>query len=58
VLQNGVLFRVFTEPYVGLDALPDDPQRTTQLNIRVNAATQPASSEGQGNEQPRPPRSS
>lgn len=53
VLQNGVLFRVFTEPYVSLGAMPDDPQRTTQLNIRVNAARL-ASSEGQDDEQPTP----
>jgi hypothetical protein len=53
LLENGMLFRVFTEPYVGLDAVPDGAPRTARLTVRVNAGPS-APREPADSEQPAP----
>jgi hypothetical protein len=36
LVENGMLFRVFTEPYVTLGTVPQHPQRAGPLTVRVN----------------------
>lgn len=43
VLENGVIFSIVTEPYVTLDAMPEDPERTASLTFTLGGNTVPQS---------------